>query len=132
MVSEGVLQGGENGGRGSMDGLTALVSQGSQPGKLHLGGGLRGLGRLLGGLLGGLGRLFLCERNGRETEYEAEGEGDVHQFLHSCYFSFKFRRLIRLQESYLNADESHLKRRLNMFHLSVPSIFHCVVNHLAP
>ena len=66
--------------------LTAPVSRGSQPGKLHLGGGLFGssLGRFcLGGLgLGGLGQsLSECGCGGSEDETETEG--DAGDFFHS-------------------------------------------------
>ena len=69
------------------------------PEKLHLGGGLHlgrlHFGRLLRGglLLGGLGR-GLREGRGAEAEYEAEAEGDCHQFLHFAVFSLNFDDVI--------------------------------------
>jgi len=77
--------------------LTAPVSQGSQPGKLHLCCGLLGgLGRLLDSL-GGLGGCLVgCEGGGGETEDETETEGEGDELFHIVYFSLNFRRQIRL------------------------------------
>ena len=91
--SEKVNRRGKSGEGG---GLTASVSRGGQPGKLHLGGGL-GLGSL--GLLRGLnGAFVLSERGGGDAEDQAEAESDGHDLFHSV-FLLRFRRRIRLCES---------------------------------
>ena len=89
--------------------LSAPVSRGTQPGKLHLGGGLfgRGLRRLLGGLGGLGGGLVCCEGRGGESEDETEAEGDADELFHLYLVLLEFSTTDSSSEDHTGDHMNH-------------------------